>query len=285
MPKASPASGPPRARSSPAPTSPSPTSKAPSPPASAARVRRASTPGRSSTTWSIPRTRSSTTIPRCCRASRSSASTPSRRRTTTRSTASPRGPRRRWPVSTPPASPMPGPSRRGAPRHFTAEIPTILGRLVLVACSFSTNGVPDPGDQVLLCYRDRAELLRLIRDSAVRPGVAGVLVLPHWGVEYTHRPLAIDRALAAEMAGAGALAVIGTHPHVVQPWDILLRSRRRGPGRLFHRQLRLRPAGPRARDRDAGPARAVPRRTGRRSGPRALGPRHRGERRLGRACG
>ncbi|SHI33162.1 CapA family protein [Wenxinia saemankumensis] len=113
--------------------------------------------------------------------------------------------------------PHSGTIRTGAPRDFVLHLPSALGRIALLSCTFSTNGVPDPGRQALNCFADRDEVMAAIRAEAARPGVAGVIVLPHWGVEYTHVPGQAERALAAEMAAAGAMAVIATHPHVVQP--------------------------------------------------------------------
>lgn len=110
---------------------------------------------------------------------------------------------------------------RGAPRDFATRLPTPLGALSFIGCSFSTNGIPDPHRQVLMCFSDRAELLALVRSEAADPEVAGVVVLPHWGTEYTRTPDLVNRRLAADLAEAGAMAVIGTHPHVVQPWEVL----------------------------------------------------------------
>lgn len=112
----------------------------------------------------------------------------------------------------------------GAPREFVARLPSDLGSVALIGCSYSTNGIPDPRRQVLMCFEDRAELLALVRAEAGRRGNAGVIVLPHWGTEYSHQPAPAQRALARDLAAAGAMAVIGTHPHVVQPWEML-----RGP--------------------------------------------------------
>lgn len=106
----------------------------------------------------------------------------------------------------------------GAPRDFAVRLPTRLGTLVLIGCTYGTNGIPDPRRQVLHCFEDRTELLAAVRADAARPGTAGVIVLPHWGDEYSHSPNAAQRRLAGELAQAGALAVVGAHPHVVQPW-------------------------------------------------------------------
>lgn len=44
-----------------------------------------------------------------------------------------------------------------------------------------------------------------------------VIIMPHWGKEYTMCPLDICREMAFRMIDAGADAVIGSHPHIVQP--------------------------------------------------------------------
>lgn len=113
--------------------------------------------------------------------------------------------------------PFTGTIRAGAPRDFARRLPTALGEIAFIGCTYGTNGVPDPHAQVLLCHAQRAELLGAVRDHGARPGTAGVVVLPHWGVEYSHQPTAGQRALARDLVAAGALAVIGTHPHVAQP--------------------------------------------------------------------
>jgi poly-gamma-glutamate synthesis protein (capsule biosynthesis protein) len=43
-----------------------------------------------------------------------------------------------------------------------------------------------------------------------------LIITPHWGEEYFLEPLAADRKLAWAMIDAGAVAVIGNHPHVLQ---------------------------------------------------------------------
>ncbi|MBR4724975.1 MAG: CapA family protein [Lachnospiraceae bacterium] len=48
-----------------------------------------------------------------------------------------------------------------------------------------------------------------------------VIVLPHWGTEYTHKPTSAQQKLAQKMADAGADAIIGTHAHVVMPMKII----------------------------------------------------------------
>ncbi len=117
--------------------------------------------------------------------------------------------------------PFTGTIRAGAPRDFARRFRTRLGVLAFIGCSYDTNGIRDPHRQVLLCFRDRDELLALVRAEVSRPGVAGVVVLPHWGQEYSHSPDARQRALARDLVAAGALMVVGAHPHVVQPIEAI----------------------------------------------------------------
>jgi hypothetical protein len=58
-----------------------------------------------------------------------------------------------------------------------------------------------------------------IRRLAARPDVDAVILTPHWGNEYQQQPDVSQRRLAHEAIDAGATAIIGAHPHVLQPWE------------------------------------------------------------------
>ena len=64
-----------------------------------------------------------------------------------------------------------------------------------------------------------------------------VVIVPHWGVEYTSVPSARQREFARAAIAAGADLIVGNHPHWVQG----ARGDRRRVRRLRARQLRLRP--------------------------------------------
>jgi poly-gamma-glutamate capsule biosynthesis protein CapA/YwtB (metallophosphatase superfamily) len=67
--------------------------------------------------------------------------------------------------------------------------------------------------------RDTLEELEAdLRD--LRPKVDRVVVTHHWGIPYTREPLAADRDKARFAIDCGADAVIGHHPHVVQPFEV-----------------------------------------------------------------
>lgn len=48
-----------------------------------------------------------------------------------------------------------------------------------------------------------------------------VVVLPHWGDQYTPAPLEVQRAVARRLVAAGADLVVGGHPHWVQTSDVV----------------------------------------------------------------
>jgi len=125
--------------------------------------------------------------------------------------------------------PFVGTVPRQGPRNFALETASRLGRLVWIACTYSTNGIPDRAGQVLHCYNQRQELLGLVAGHAARPDVAAVIVLPHWGNEYQSAASSRERTLARQLIAAGATAVVGTHPHVVQNWDMVAGPRGTAP--------------------------------------------------------
>ena len=66
---------------------------------------------------------------------------------------------------------------------------------------------------------------RLFKDIAEAKKKADfVVVLPHWGTEYTNKPTEAQKQLAQKMADAGVDAIIGTHAHVVMPMKIIKAS-------------------------------------------------------------
>ncbi|PRP92294.1 Capsule biosynthesis protein CapA [Enhygromyxa salina] len=97
-------------------------------------------------------------------------------------------------------------------------------KIAWIACTNSTNRVPDDLDQVLQCGSGTAVegVIRRLRATGRykkrEPKVDAVIVTPHWGKEYVHTPRERERKLARRWVEAGALAVVGSHPHVVQPW-------------------------------------------------------------------
>ena len=83
-----------------------------------------------------------------------------------------------------------------------------------------TNGLRAPRGKehyVTLYSKDRAS-----RDVKKALGAAEVVIVSmHWGSEYTHTPTEEQRRIAGELAALGVHIVIGHHPHVVQPVEMV----------------------------------------------------------------
>jgi poly-gamma-glutamate capsule biosynthesis protein CapA/YwtB (metallophosphatase superfamily) len=72
---------------------------------------------------------------------------------------------------------------------------------------------------------DRAALRRF--EQAVRrldDRVDVVVVMPHWGTQYTHRPEPVQSRVARRLVRAGADVVAGGHPHWVQGMEMVGRG-------------------------------------------------------------
>jgi poly-gamma-glutamate synthesis protein (capsule biosynthesis protein) len=64
---------------------------------------------------------------------------------------------------------------------------------------------------------NRSQLRRITSDiRALDSRVDVVVILTHWGTQYTHRPESSQRVAARAFADAGADLVVGGHPHWVQ---------------------------------------------------------------------
>lgn len=89
-----------------------------------------------------------------------------------------------------------------------------------LAYSYSTNGIPVPADKPYFYnFLDREKIIRDI--TALRPQVDLVVVILHWGVEYSPYPTAQQRQMAKELFTKGADVILGSHPHVIQPMETM----------------------------------------------------------------
>lgn len=102
-----------------------------------------------------------------------------------------------------------------SPRHTIIEKKGF--RLAFVACTEATNGFPNRAGQLLFCYQDAAAVIGEIQTLAKDQTIDAIIVTPHWGVEYALKPSSHQTTHAQKFLEAGATAVIGSHPHVLQP--------------------------------------------------------------------
>jgi poly-gamma-glutamate synthesis protein (capsule biosynthesis protein) len=112
-----------------------------------------------------------------------------------------------------------GAIRSGSDDPWSARVVRDGFDLRFLACTYSTNGIADTRGQVLHCFKNRDKLLALVRSLSRRSDVDAVIVTPHWGAEFSDVPRTQEMRLAHELLDAGAVAVLGAHPHVTQPWE------------------------------------------------------------------
>lgn len=93
-------------------------------------------------------------------------------------------------------------------------------KIGVVACTEGTNGWEDGMSQVVLCSSDT--VVQLIQ--SLTPKTDAVIVFPHWGAEYKPNPNSTQRQWAKNWITAGALVVIGNHPHVLQTTEWIQKS-------------------------------------------------------------
>ena len=63
-------------------------------------------------------------------------------------------------------------------------------------------------------------IIAAIKDAKMHADA--VIVMPHWGVEYAAKPSSAQIAAGHAFIDAGADAVIGGHPHVIEPIEIAI---------------------------------------------------------------
>lgn len=89
-------------------------------------------------------------------------------------------------------------------------------RMALVNYTYGTNGMPVPEGMIV----NRIDTVQIAADlaAAQAAGVDFIAACVHWGDEYQRQENAAQRALAAFLRRHGIDLVVGSHPHVIQPW-------------------------------------------------------------------
>ena len=96
-------------------------------------------------------------------------------------------------------------------------------RIVLLNYTYGTNGFKTDAPN-MVNYINREQIKKDILDARRKlPDV--IIACMHWGVEYCSFPERSERELAGWLIGQGVDHVIGSHPHVLQPMEIVKDSR------------------------------------------------------------
>lgn len=89
-----------------------------------------------------------------------------------------------------------------------------------LAYTYGTNGIPVPERYAYLVNFIDAD--KIVADIKVlRPQVDIVVLVLHWGVEYTRTPTPEQKLLAHRFLESGADVILGSHPHVIQTMEVI----------------------------------------------------------------
>ena len=88
-------------------------------------------------------------------------------------------------------------------------------RLSLLNYTYGTNGIPTPKG----CIVNRIDTVQIKSDLQLASnGADCVVAYIHWGIEYQQQPSSAQRKLAQFLHRNGVDIIVGSHPHVVQPY-------------------------------------------------------------------
>lgn len=107
-------------------------------------------------------------------------------------------------------------SVRSATSPFIREVNGI--KIAFLNYTYGTNGI-SPGNGVAVNYIDR-DLIKRDVEKAHAKGAEFIFACIHWGIEYQLLPHPSQKELAAYLHNLGVDAVIGAHPHVIQPFEL-----------------------------------------------------------------
>ena len=103
------------------------------------------------------------------------------------------------------------------PDSLAGCLPTVLGADSSVAIFAYSALKQYVVGKDCVCSRAFAALCERVAAYKTLFPERAVLVYLHWGTEYAAQPSAAQRQQAHDLVDAGAAAVVGAHPHVVQP--------------------------------------------------------------------
>ena len=93
-------------------------------------------------------------------------------------------------------------------------------KIAILAYTYGTNGIKIPDGKPYLVNLLDPNLMAADIKKAKSLGADLVTVLPHFGNEYWRKPSDQQKTVVNSLFKAGADLILGSHPHVVQPYEI-----------------------------------------------------------------
>lgn len=108
------------------------------------------------------------------------------------------------------------------PRFVLTEIDGITVGFLSYTTKFNGNQVhlTEEGQEIFLNKYTSEKLIADV-EAARNLGAEYIIAYNHWGTEYTNEQTNQQELWAQEMANAGVDYIVGSHPHALQPYDIL----------------------------------------------------------------
>lgn len=94
-------------------------------------------------------------------------------------------------------------------------------RFALLNYTYGTNGIPIPEENPYMVHllADEEQIRKDIADARKQSDF--VIIFAHWGTEYSAEPDEFQQKWAQIFLESGVDVVVGTHPHTLQPYDVL----------------------------------------------------------------
>lgn len=93
-------------------------------------------------------------------------------------------------------------------------------RIAILNYTYGTNGIPTPSDMpYIVNYLDEDKIIQDLKFAEENSDFT--IVCPHWGTEYVLSATDSQKKWATIFMENGADLVIGTHPHVIEPIEML----------------------------------------------------------------
>ncbi|XEC92654.1 CapA family protein [Paenibacillus tarimensis] len=95
-------------------------------------------------------------------------------------------------------------------------------KMGFLSYTYGTNGVPLPSGKPFLVslMDDEEQMVRDIENTRAA-GADFITVALHFGTEYQYSPNEEQKRIARKLIAAGADIIAGSHPHVVQPYEVV----------------------------------------------------------------
>lgn len=92
-------------------------------------------------------------------------------------------------------------------------------KIAFINYTYGTNGIPVPSDKNYCVNLNDKELIKKHIDTAKSKNADIIVACMHWGTEYQTKQNSSQEELADFLIQNGVNIILGTHPHVLQPYE------------------------------------------------------------------